>query len=280
MRRTPRRTTDRGRPARRDGARARAARKNRLGGILIGVFVVFLAGGLGLLGYAWATAPDLDTATGCPRSGPSSVTAVLVDATDGMSPVQALAVRKRLRELRDAVPTGGAFEVYRVGPAALEPLAAACNPGRAAEGSVWTQNRRLLGERFEAAFEAPIEAALAGLEGGAPADSSPILESLKSVAVSAFEGTGRSDRPHRLVVVSDMLQHTSGWSNYREPLDAARLLKSDDYRRTAPDLRGAEVEILYLARRTAKPIQGRAHVAFWRDVLVAAGVQDLRFKQL
>ena len=237
--------------------------------VAVGITVLCLLGGSLWLRYG---RPAADAETFCPAAGPVTVTAVLVDATDPFTPVQAEAVRRRVDEVIDSVPTGGAFELYAVAPTEftpLDPLVALCNPGRADETNVWTSNPRRVGLRWRDRFAAPLEDALArGLHGDA-ARSSPILEFLQSLAVTAFSGRGRTGKPHRLVLVSDLLQHSQVLSLYKG-IDR-RFLDSPGFARSRPDLADAEVQILYINRVTSRPLQGADHLRFWLDLLAAAG---------
>src|SRR3546814_13411971 len=100
--------------------------------------------------------------------------------------------------------------------------------------------------------------------------SSPIMESIQSIAVSAFQGFG-GDGAKRLIIASDMLQHGADYSQYGGKLDFAQFRQSAQYRKLRADLRGIEVEVFYLRRETRKSAQGAAHVQFWRDYLEDLG---------
>ena len=56
----------------------------------------------------------IDKQTYCPKSGPTSVTVVLIDRTDGINETQAAALRNFFDRWRDEVPVHGAFRVYDV----------------------------------------------------------------------------------------------------------------------------------------------------------------------
>ena len=260
---------------RRPLSRAQRQRRNDWrGGLLIAVVALALVGLLG--GSLWLhhSRPAIDPTTFCPVAGATTITAVLTDTTDPLPPVQAEAIRRKLADVVDSVPTGGALELYAVAPVETQPrvpLAASCNPGHGAEVSVWTSNPKKVEARWKTAFATPLDNALArGLE-GEPALSSPILESLQSVAVTAFSGPGKSDKPHRLVLASDLLQHSRSLSLFKR-IDP-RFLDSPAFAQVRPDLAGVEVEILYLNRATSRPIQGAEHLRFWLDLLAATGAQ-------
>ena len=75
----------------------------------------------------------------------------------------------------------------------------------------------------------------------------------------------------RLILVSDMLQHTDGASHYRglTAFDAFR--ETSFYKKIRADLRFVEIDIFYVHRDTKKKIQGAIHVNFWRNFFVDQG---------
>src|SRR5690606_34075213 len=107
---------------------------------------------------------------------------------------------------------------------------------------------------------------------------SPILESIQSVALTSFARA--PDRPRRLVVISDMLQHTEDLSHYRGEHNFLAFRASPRWRRLRPDLAGVEVEIFYVWRDTGLDVQGASHVQFWRDVITEAGGRLVRVEAL
>jgi len=99
---------------------------------------------------------------------------------------------------------------------------------------------------------------------GNDADVSPIMESIQSVAISAFGDHRVEGIPKKLIVVSDMLQNTSGFSHYQKRLDYILFKKSPYYIKVRPKLNEAKVEIFYLRRRGSATIQGKRHSEFWQ----------------
>ncbi len=80
----------------------------------------------------------------------------------------------------------------------------------------------------------------------------------------AVGGIKRKEAAKKLVIVSDMLQHTDGVSLYRGVPDFDKFRKTEYYRRVRTDLGGVQCEILYVGRETKRGIQGAAHIKFWQ----------------
>ena len=234
--------------------------------IMMGCAVVVIAIGGAYFWYE-SQQTELDE-TFCPTSGPVSVTAVLIDRTDTLNAVQQDDVRQRLNGLRDSVPIHGLLAVYSVDSTEeglLKPEFRLCNPGRGEELSKWVANPRLAQMRWEELFGHPLQEVFDSMVEGGSADSSPILESIQSVALSVFTGEKVKNAHKELIVVSDMLQHTVELSHYRGENNFGRLRASNYYRRIHTNLDGAKVSILYIRRPTAKAAQSKEHVLFWKE---------------
>jgi hypothetical protein len=248
--------------------------QDRLGVALIVVVALLIAGGVAGYVYLEQTRVALDETTLCPKDGARSLTVVLVDRTDPLTTVQRTALRKRLEEIKDGVARYGALQIYSVEPIGetlLRPVVDLCNPGRGADIDPKFGNPGLVERKWRERFEAPIEALLDELMKTHEADSSPIMESIQSIAVSTLRGNAGADIPRQLVIASDMLQHTAGYSHYQEALPFEEFRKSDYYRRFQADLRGVEIAIIYIRRDTRRAAQGKAHVQFWRDYVSDLG---------
>src|SRR3569623_1482805 len=109
--------------------------------IAVAVVLVVLAALAGVFWFVQGRAAQLaalDPETLCPKSGPTSQFAVLIDRTDALTELQGEALRRQLTAWAAAIPKHGGFKVYEVGHAGsaggalLQPVVAVCNPG---EGS-------------------------------------------------------------------------------------------------------------------------------------------------
>jgi hypothetical protein len=213
-----------------------------------------------------------DAATLCPATGPSALTAVLIDATDPLNAVQRAAVAVRLNQIVSRLRLNEEIAVYSLNPAG-DPLKAdfvICRPIRPSEVSELTGNRQIAQARFDETFEPKIRAALAASTVGPPAGRSPIMAAIQAIAVSAFQAgdaasAGGAPPPKRLIVVSDLLENSEAANHYKAVPDFQSFRSTPAYGRVRSHLDGVEVTILYLRRDDAAGVQGLSHIKFWNQ---------------
>ncbi|HYC02403.1 MAG TPA: hypothetical protein VED40_03875 [Azospirillaceae bacterium] len=257
---------------RRQSRREREKAGNVKGAVLLSLAAIFAVG----VGYfSWkanSEAVELDKTTLCPTAGPTSVTAVVVDRTDTVTPVQRQLLVDKFNEIRGAVPKYGLLEIYTVNPvqaSVLKPEFSLCNPGDGSDLSHWTSNPRMANRTWGTVFNAPLAAVLDGMLEASEARQSPILETIQSVAATAF--APHDAVPRTLVVVSDLLQHSDNLSQYQGVRDFEELRKTPALTRVKADLREVDVRVLYIRRDTAKGVQGAAHIRFWQAYFADQG---------
>jgi hypothetical protein len=241
-------------------------------GLLAGTLGAIGLGGLLVLGASIDRPPPLDAATLCPATdgggptaGAASRTVVLLDGSDALPPIAERQVTNALTALAEDLPVAGLLEVRLLD--AVTPggrvLFSRCNPGDGEGLSEWTANPQAARRRWLADFREPVAALVGGGVPAAPAEVSPIMATVQSIAVERFEGDGARDRPKRLVIVSDMLENTPDYSQYREPLDLPAFRASAAARKFATDLHGAEVTVYYISRDRSGEADSGAHIRFW-----------------
>ena len=244
------------------------------GGVLVVVAVA------AVVIHGTRTRVDRDAVTQCPTNRPlSAYTAVLIDATDELNPVQSKFVMDAVTAVVDTLPENGRLDLFVLegargdhGPPFRRKVCR-CNPGRSdSDADIGlTDNPALQRKRWQEDYLEPVRAALDSALTRAPSDRTPLLGAIQAVALASPIGAQNPEPVEgrrRLLIVSDMLEHTDDYSHYRTArasLAALRALPA--YPRLRTDLRGTEVEILYVRRDDpgARRIQGRAHVGFWED---------------
>ncbi len=251
--------------------RRRAIRLDVFGGI-IALFA--LGAGAWYLGSG-QNARERDRRTLCiEHAVPQALLIVLIDASDPLSIVQRTAVANRLQGAIQTSAADTEIELFAIGEVTdrlLQPVADVCNPGSGEGASEWTSNPDLMKNRWQSKFLQPLDAALTHMLQSGTAKDSPIMESIQSVAVSVFE---RPELEHvgkrRLIIVSDMLQNTAGYSQYRGDESFSRFRASPYYLKVRPQLDGVDVTILYLRRPEFSHLQGGRHVEFWQSFFTDA----------
>jgi hypothetical protein len=240
----------------------RRRRHNIAGGILaLALFVSALAGAA----YAWFNREGaLDRATLCPPRGPTGHVVVLVDKTDPLNFTQGAAFQRLYEDLIDhRIAPGQLVSVFAVDEdyrRTAMPVIELCNPGRGEGKSDLTTNTRKLEIRFRERFRERLLEQKEALVSATPGKTSPIFEMLQLVAINSFRKHAVTG-PRRLIVVSDMLHNTPGYSMYQSPPDFETFAASDYGRRTGADLNGVEVEVHYVLN--APRLQTRRQLHFW-----------------
>lgn len=238
--------------------------------IVVAVCGIIAMGG----GYAYLRmgAEGVDRASLCPERGRRGQIVVLVDNTDALSTAQREDLRNKLRELKTQVPKGHELSIFTVGEIReqlLNPQVQRCNPGMGEDVGSFSGNPELAKRRWEKDFSRPFDEAIDRVttaEAGAP--RSPIMESIQSVAITAF-GRGQNDVPRRLVIVSDMLQNTSEFSHYRKFPAFEQFRGTEYYKKVKADLRGVTVTVILLRRE--RVLADRTLIEFWQGYVADAG---------
>jgi len=227
--------------------------------------------------------PKLDAASLCPTDGPRSATVILLDASDVLPDVTKRELRTYLVDAATSVPEYGLLEIRLLDPNSPSgtPIFAKCNPGDGSGLDEYTGNPALARKRWEEGFRRPLEAALSGsMEQPSEAQTSPIMTTLQSIAVDRFTGSRAEVIPKTLIVVSDLIEHGPGYSQYSGDLSFEKFRKTDHYRRVRTDLNGAEVTFRYIQRVTRKPINSANHIQFWTDWVKDSNGQFVSAKKL
>jgi hypothetical protein len=256
-----------------DPATERKKLADRMGIAVIVIVAIIVAGVL------WEshsrTAQALDATTFCPKDGPpAGLLVVLIDTTDPISAVPQAQVKNQLQDDIDKLPEYAEVQLYTVGPVGgslLRPVATVCNPGSGQGEDFFWHNPRMEKSRWQRRFIDPLDHKLDRLMTAPSADTSPILESIQSIAASVFGRPEFDSVPKRLVIVSDMAQNTAGFSQYRGPESFEQFRHGSYYLTVRPHLDRVDVSILYLLREDVRRIQDHQHIEFWQDYFSDAG---------
>ncbi|WP_031434259.1 hypothetical protein [Methylomarinum vadi] len=247
--------------------------KNLLGcSLIIAVLAVVAA-----LGYFWydrqSRQQGFDAATLCPMQGSPAYVAVVFDKTDAYNLVQQRFLKRYFAHFKAQLQAGTHIALYVIDDREREVIAPdfeVCAPRSSEDANAWYENPKLIRQRWLERFEQPLDRVIAGFMQPGNADYSPIMEILQVVSLSAFPPAAKSAKK-KIVIVSDMLQHTPEWSHYRGQMDFAKLRDTPYFQRIRTDLQGAEVEILYVRRDGAEKLQSKRHAYFWADFIDAIG---------
>jgi hypothetical protein len=263
---------------------ARRGRKSRgltdgQTGMLLGLggmtLIAALAGGFW---FVKTSRPFLEPETNCPRSGPKSVHVILFDRSDPISEQQAQRIRQAIDKFKNDAPFGLRFDLYTVQgdtQHAIQPKLRICALGKPSEANALIENPDLVRRRYETKFAAVLDQAVGELLRGSQEKNSPIIESLRAAAISSFGSVEAGQIPLRLTLISDMVQNTALSNQFQTEPNFQKLSRTAAWPALQPQLKGADVDILYLLRlsavRKGTPIQNRGHQLFWEELVAASG---------
>ena len=237
--------------------------------------VVVLAAVIGGFIFSILNEPEGTDETLCPvKSGPAAGLAVLLDLTESLKKVQHERLRGLLdRRIVDAVPnTLIAVGTVRADAGARGADFVSCKPKVGDQANELYENPRMIAERYRTKFRQPFDAIVSGMLRSPAADSSPIMESLQALLVGA-PGFVDAKYPRRVIIVSDLLQHSATFSFYRGD-NWRRFVRSPNAQRLAGRLEGVEVEICRVPRPGARV--NKAEVEdFWVNYFDQAGARRL-----
>ena len=234
---------------------------------------------------------ERDEGTMCPRGGPATVTAVLIDTTGNYDAATRRHVLRTLGNLLARSEPDDLLTVYEMRgdlPAdhiegrevewtLPEALAEVCNPGDPGAANPVFENRRMIEQALRERYTEPLARLFSDLAArDALADWSPLLETIQIVGIDVFGRPEHEGIPRRMVMVSDLVQN-SGRLTFSRGQGAARrgggLPDYDRYRATpaarglSANLEAVDVEILFIEREShaADAADGAGAVIDWWD---------------
>lgn len=240
---------------------------------IVGI-IVLLAGvaTAGWLVVRQVSRDAIDELTLCPRDGASGSLAILLDLTDPLGATQSIALRAKLDRMIGASPRGTLVALGRVSdqPDQLGAAIAICRPMTGEEAGDIVRNSTQVEARYREAFTIPLQRELAAMLDATEASQSPIMEGLQALLGGVAAMPVEANAPRRIVIVSDLLQHSAAMSFYRGD-DWASFRASPDFARLARNLDDAEVTIIRVPRPGARIADATAVDDFWVRYLDAQG---------
>ena len=218
----------------------------------------------------------------CPATTlPVEMTALVIDATDSLNRVQQSSVRNIIEKLVSNTPRHGALAIYLVSTdpeVQSEPVFFRCNPGRGDEIDPIFGNPQKVEYLWKTGFQEVLDEQLTRTLESEGANSSPIMESVLWAAIQHFDKDGYSDIPRNLVVISDFLQHTNGYSHYRSQPNFAVFERSQYYRKIQSDLEDVNVHLWQIRRNSRH--QNADLEKFWEVFFRAQGAVGVTYSHL
>ena len=220
---------------------------------------------------------ELDQVTYCPIDGPYAKTVLLIDLTDEISFIQEEKLKKYIKTLSDSsndgyLPQYDMLAVYLLSDgdsdSLPQPIVEVCNPGDGSGLRELDGAPILAKKTFVKMFSEPISAAIGGILPVGASKTSPIIEAIRGISVSTFDGTAEPGHENRLVVISDMIQNSAELSFFKNGQSVDR----EQLKSLGADLAGVPIiDIKVLDRKNSKKLQGKQLVEFWSQYFRASG---------
>lgn len=220
-----------------------------------------------------------DAETMCPEAGPSRVTAILVDTTDRVGAVSRADILGRLDDLVAASEPDEMIVAYESQPIAesigsdpLPALLTVCNPGDPDAANELISSPALVRQRLRERYREPLERLFQDLLDRLQAPSSPLMENVQAIAVTLLSRRSYADAPKRLVLVSDLLQHSDDLTFYDGLPEYSSFRGSRGADALGADLGGIEFEVLLIQREIHESLGGaRGVIGFWERWIAEQG---------
>jgi hypothetical protein len=162
------------------------------------------------------------------------------------------------------VPVGGLVGISELteDPGEISVIFEGCNPGDGSTVDQWTNNPARRQKQWEDAFDKPLDKVEGEIGSGRSARQSPIMAAIQKIKLTLFDREAVSGIAKNLIIVSDMIEHTTLYSQYRAGLDYDAYLKTDASREYRTALDGVGLTVLYV-ERAKLPFDSRDHAEFW-----------------
>ena len=213
----------------------------------------------------------------CPQNEKGlGMTAFIIDVSDKLTGSQTARLENELENISNVsverpsafLEKGEKMLIYFVKPEGqdIHPVFDLCHPGdvanrtwdeKATEGKFFAQRKW---QKFKSGMMSDITKEIGDSSG---ADTSPIIETIQYVRDKNFPPSDLIDGTtnYRIVLWSDMLQHSKEASHFHPLGDSKAVLK-----RKPMNLDGIEVWVFYLVSEKYSDYQTSEHITWWREV--------------
>ena len=243
-------------------------------GVCLAVFGILAVSALALKKNSY------DPDTFCPGDIKAH-TIVILDKTDSLSPNQQRFVLDYINKAKDKLETFEKFSIFildedtHTNPA---PLFSKCNPGSKESANQLYQNPGKIQKRFDEFFLKPLKENMKNVLADNTGSQSPIFEMIREVSLR--EDFGPDVKKRTLIIVSDMMHHTSRFSHYKSRSSYGYFSKKSYAFDVVSNVNAVEVRVVYLLRSKLAYSQGSEHLAFWEGYFEDMGAIGLAVRKI
>ena len=217
------------------------------------------------------------------RKAPADQTVILVDQSEALTDTHRRFAASFIRDYvanDDTLPVRSRIALFTFSKRNFEagaspsfrPASDLCRPP--SQGNELYENNRKITKDFYLRFLVPVTTALEESLTTEVGERSPILETLQLISRSQeIPDGGRKT----LILVSDMLQNTAGFSHYRDRRSYEDFVRSGFASDVRADFRDWSIIVIYLRRYRERHLQQGAHVDFWQRYFHESGGKVVRW---
>lgn len=239
--------------------------------LLIAMTVCILIGALYLY-FQGSNPPNPDSL--CPQAGALGQVVVLIDQSTEFDFIQKEAFKTYIKKVAEKEVKEGerltAFILEEDIKQASIPVFDKCNPGDGSTKNQWTENPEKYAKFYKDKYLTEWLNIEKRLIPQSDLKSSPIMEMLQLVSIDGFRKYNITGRK-RLIIISDMLQNTPTFSQYRAQVNFEQFKKTDYFQKVRTKFEAVDVELMYLMH--SPQLQTRGHAIFWEDYFREMGAK-------
>lgn len=266
--------------ARNRRTRKRRSKSSGIGGIFAIFGAALVLAALIAAGAYLAMNTETEVALGddlCPKQGARGTIAVLLDTTDELAPVTKTEVKSKILEIQSSLPRFYRTSVYTLSEDGLNktPIASICNPGRLDQMDALAQqgltaNPAMIERKYNE-FEKVITTAVESVfKKEFEAEQSPLLASMQELSSLLPQGTNIDDEAYtvgrnKIVFVTDFLEHTQTFSNYRSGINVSAFKDSRATEKFGKSYKDTDIDIL-MVRRNNNEFSTLELAQFWGKI--------------
>lgn len=208
----------------------------------------------------------------------AGATALVIDATDPLTPSHLVHLRARLRKLGEGLRRGERLSVFVLSGDSPSPreLQTITNPGRGCDAHPFTEGAAVLDRRFATEVLQQLDSLVTVVARCDTSRQSAILEALWQI--THYSDFAHQQGPRHLVLVSDLIENTRSFSLYSQgnaDFFSANGTLQDD--RWVASLKGASVDVICLLRPRDAPLQGPSLFSLWARYFEHCGATSTTF---
>lgn len=223
----------------------------------------------------------IDKQTNCPIDGSPEYISIIFDKSDSFNSIQQKFLKRFFSNLKHNMKEGTYLSIYSVKENVseiIEPSFVICSPRTGENANALYENPEKIKRKWKEKFEEPLSQQISSYMTPSEANSSPIMEMLQVVALSL--PLESDNRQKKIIVISDMLQNTKGWSHYRGQFNIEKLKKTSYYKKIMTNLKNTQVTILLVRRKKYESLQTKKLAYFWDNYIKLMNGQMISIEQI